>query len=171
MWFENLYRVVKKFVSCSGKNCIVCAGEGGCEGVRVESVSLLEATDDGFEVVGETRHDEVVDVVGHLLVKSDGDGAGDGTHGVGVASEGDGEADGVLVVVAIEKGDKRLRDSLLATRFETIVRANIVASAVEVVAERVSDEVANLVLRGTCASEEDGSRRGLGALDALGVVV
>ena len=103
--------------------------------------------------------------------KALGHGAGDGRLGVGVASEGDGEPDGVLVVVGVEEGDEGLGDRALAGDIEAVVGADVSDGSVEVVAEAVGDFAADVFFGGTGAGEENGGGGGMGALDALGVVV
>ena len=100
-----------------------------------------------------------------------GDAARDAGQGVAVAAERDGVPDGVFVRDRIEEGDDGLGDRSLAGDVELVGGADLVDVAVEVVAEEVFDAVADRVLGGACAREEDGDRDGLGALDALRVIM
>ena len=130
----------------------------------------LEGTEDGEELRGEAGLALAEEGRGDAVVGL-GEATGDGCECVAVAAEGDGRADGVLEVRALQEGRDGLRDGLLAALHVVVGGADLVAGAGEIVAEFTDDEVLHLGPGDAVPEQENGGRHGLGALDALGVIV
>ncbi len=131
----------------------------------------MEEADDFFEVVREALPHGGDDGGGDGPIIGFGDAGSYAGEGVAVAAQGDGQPEAALEIGAVEKGRKGLGDGVLAGFAKGVGGPYVVAALGEVVAKGGLDILSDGGLAASVAGHEDGGSGGLGALDALGVVV
>ncbi len=97
-----------------------------------------------------------------------GNATRDAGEGVAIAAERDGGLQGVLEADRVKEGPDGLGDNPAARHVEAVPGPDPVHVAAEVMAEAPLDKGPQLGLGRASAGGEDGRRRGLSALDALG---
>ena len=100
-----------------------------------------------------------------------GNAAGNGRQGIAVSAQGNCQSDGVFKIIAFKKGGNCLRYGFLTAFIEMIMRADLVATLAQIVAELSRNVFFDLRFAHAGACPKDGGGYGLRAFNAFRVVV